>query len=417
MQVNEKGRSGIIFILLVFFPFILNAQENSASKDEILNAINECAVYASNVLLDREGKSKCDYNLLEGKWYPYEEPWHTGQIINGLIEAYKITKNEKYLNAAEKAGNWWASLLIKDSSKLNGMLRAVHGDYVGGYIVFATITDGTPGIFNLSRITNDDKYANAAISAGNWMLKNMYIPDKGIFYDAIDAKTGEVQKEDSPFWGDKKNQTLNDVARPNNEGYLFKDMYEFTKNEKYKKVFINICESLVQKQDSNGLWMQFMPNDKNEGTFHPRFNLWYAESLLEGYDLTGNKKYLNAAKKTLITYQKAQTGDGTIYYKNYIDGRRNENSITGSAVAFAGILWIRLVNYGVGETFKENIEKSAQWILKNRYSVNHPDPNLRGAVIETRTRHRKGKLWITQRDIGTSFGLRFLSKYYNYSFK
>jgi len=159
-----------------------------------------------------------------------------------------------------------------------------------------------------------------------------------------------------------------------------------------------------------------MPNDKVEGTFHPRFNLWYAESLLEGYDLTGNKKYLEAAKKTMLTYKKAQKKDGTIFYINYVDGKSNENSITGSAVALSGSLWIRLIKAGIGDEFKNNVEKIAQWILKNRFSTNHPDKNLRGAVVNLRTRRKNGKIWLAQRDIGTSFGIRFLADYYRYKF-
>jgi hypothetical protein len=46
-----------------------------------------------------------------------------------------------------------------------------------------------------------------------------------------------------------------------------------------------------------------------------------------------------------------------------------------------------------------------------------PDPNLRGAVLETRTRFRKGKVWITNRDIGSSFALRFLVDYMNAKYK
>ena len=415
--MRVKGLSAIfVFIITVSSVFSLsNAQSKTPSKQQILKAINECSNYACNVLLDSEGKSKCDYNLIEGKWYPYEPAWHTGQIIDALVDAYKVTKDKKYLGYAEKAGNWWCSLLITDNPKLNGMVSAVHGDYVSD-IVFATVTDGTPGLFNLYRTTGIKKYAEIPTSAGEWMLKHMKVPGRGLFYDALDPKTGKVIKEDSPFWPDKKKQKLYDVARPNNEGYLYKDMYKFTKNEKYKKVFLELCESLLKTQGPEGLWMDFMPNDKAEETFHPRFNLWYAESLLEGYDMTHNKKYLEAAKKTLLTYQKAQRGDGTIYYVNYLDGKYGKGSITGSAVAFAGLLWIRMVEYGNGNEFKDSIEKSAEWILKNRFAINHPDKNLRGAVINLRQRHKHGKIWLTQRDVGTSFGIRFLCDYYNYEF-
>lgn len=408
----------ILIVLLTTFLALDNinyAASSDSLKSEVLKAINETSNYACTVLLNKDGESRCDYNLIEGKWYPYEPPWHTGQIINALVDAYKVTKDTTYLHYAKKAGDWWCGLLITNNPKFKGMVNAIHGDYVSD-IVFATVTDGTPGLFNLYRVTGIKKYAKIPTGAGKWMLKHMKVPGKPLFYDVVNPKTGKVLDEHSPFWAGKKKQTLDDVARPNNEGYLFKDMYDFTKNEKYKKIFLELCDGLVKLQGPDGLWMQFMPNDKATGMFHPRFNLWYAESLLEGYDMTHDKKYLEAAKKTLVTYKKAQRGDGTIYYDNYVDGSYGKSSITGSAVAFAGLLWIRLVKYGVGDEFKGNIEKSLHWILKNRFSLNHPDKNLRGAVINTRLRHKHGKIWFTQRDVGTSFGIRFLCDYYNYKF-
>ena len=96
---------------------------------------------------------------------------------------------------------------------------------------------------------------------------------------------------------DRKDQTLYDVARPNNEGFLFYDMYQFTGSKKYKDAFISLCNSLIEKQDAFGLWMHFMPNHYEVSTFHPRFNLWYAESLIKGYALNKNPLYLAAAQK------------------------------------------------------------------------------------------------------------------------
>lgn len=407
---------------MILFAWVISiqlslAQENQLLlKQEVLEALNELAYSTANVILDENGRSKCDYNIVEGKWYPYEPAWHTGQIINGLVDAYKVTGNEEYLVAAKKAGNWWTSLLIKDHPTMEGFLYALHGDHAGDVLVFATISDGTPGLFNLYKTTKIDKYAAVPTSAGEWMLNNMYLEEEGLFYDSVHPETGEVLTEDSPFWPEKENLQLYDVSRPNNEGSLFKDMYEYTGNEKYKDVFVNLCESLVEKQDQYGLWMDFTPNHKDVGSFHPRMNLWYAESLIEGYELTGNKKYLHAAKKTLEFYVEFQKKSGTFHYENFVDGRTDKGSITGSAVAFIGILGIRLIEHGVGEQFKDNIERSYSWVIKNRFSQNHPDPNLRGQLINLRSRHKKGKHWITQRDVGTAFGMRFLAAYYNYKF-
>jgi uncharacterized protein YyaL (SSP411 family) len=386
-------------------------------KEDLTTAIHQTAGYIANVLLDKEGKSKCDYNLTEGKWYDYEVPWHTGQAVYALLAAYKQTGNTAYLQAAKRGGDYWISMEIKDHPKLKGMVAATHGDVIGeDVIVFATISDGTPGIYELSRVTKDPKYARVATSAASWMHDHMYYAVEGVCYDNIDIKTGEVLKEKSPFWKDKPNQKLFDVSRPNTEGWLFMDAYGFSGDKKFKDAYINLCNSLVEKQGKEGVWMQFMPNFVEAQTFHPRFSLWYAESLVKGYELTRDKKYLEAAAHTARTFAKAQQKDGTIFYDNYLNGKEpDKGSATGSAVAFAGILWMQLAKYGYKE-FEANIEKSAAWILNNRYDVNHPDPNLRGAVLETRTRFRKGKVWLVNRDIGTSFSLRFLTEYLNYKY-
>ncbi|MCK4993091.1 MAG: hypothetical protein KAS29_21485 [Bacteroidales bacterium] len=399
---------------LVMMPVLSFCAEDGKSEKEqqVLKALKETADYVSDVLINEEGFSRCDYNIPEGKWYDYEPPWHTGQAIYALLEANRVTGDQKYLDKAIEAGNWWVSLEIKDHPKLKGMVRSAHGDHAGETIVFATMSDGSAGLYKLYEQTGDRKYGDIPTQAGDWMLRNMCLLDEGVCYDNVDPETGEVMKENSPFWPDKEDQDLYDVARPNSEGSLFLDMYEYTGEEEYRAAFITLCNSLVEKQGQEGLWMDFMPNHRQEGSVHPRFNLWYAESLLEGYELTGDKRYLEAVRKTAATFARFQKANGTIYYQNFLSGEVNKNSVCGSAVAFAGIIWLRLESYGIGE-FSNNIDLSLDWILKNRFSTHHPDPNLAGAVINTRLRNRHGKLWFVNRDIGTSFGIRFLAAYYD----
>lgn len=380
-------------------------------SEEVLSVLREAADYTVEILLDQDGKSRCDYNMTEAKWYPYEEPWHTGQLIYGLLSAHEVTGNQKYLQAAQRAGEWWISLEIKEEGPLKGMLNAQHGDHAGDVIVFATVSDGTAGIFKLYDVTGDKRFAEIPTQAGEWMLENMCDLELGMCYDNVNPETGEVLTTESPFHKGKKNQGINDVARPNNEGSLFLDMYEYTGNEKFKSAFIRLCNSLIETQDEHGLWMDFIPNHKEVETFHPRFNLWYAESLIDGYELTGDKKYLAGAEETVRKYLAAQQKDGTLYYKNYLDGRLEKGSICGSAVSFLGLLMLRLQAHGVDD-FQSDIDLCLKWVMKNRFTSDHSDPNLRGAFMNIRTRFRKGKHWIVNRDVGTAFGLRFLSAYH-----
>lgn len=415
-RINTAGAVALLLYLLLG-PYYAGAQ---VKREEVITAINQTARYVSEVLLDSEGKSRCDYNLTEGKWYPYEVPWHTGQAVNALLAAYKATGNKAYLAAAKRGGDFWIRMEIKDNSKLKGMVKAIHGDALGeDFIVFATVSDGTPGIYELSRVTKDPKYARVATNAAAWMLANMYYPEQGVCYDNVNVHTGEVLKEYSPFWKQKdmKDQELFDVSRPNTEGSLFKDAFEFSGDTAFRNAFVNLCNSLVEKQDTVGVWMRFMPNFEEAHSFHPRFSLWYAESLIECFELTHDRKYLEAAAKTARTFARAQQKDGTIFYDNYTNGKApDKGSATGSAVALAGIVWMALSENGYKE-FDPYIEKSAVWILKNRFAENHPDPNLRGAVLETRTRFRKGKVWLTNRDIGTSFSVRFLADYLRFRYQ
>jgi rhamnogalacturonyl hydrolase YesR len=408
--------TGRFFGWAVVFGMLTGSAEAQPARPElrlqVQEAVTSCADYMAEVLLDSSGKSRCDYELLQGKWHDYEPPWHTGQIIFALVEAYRLTGEETYLKAAKRAGDWWVGLRIKDHPVLNGMVRAIHGDGINN-IVFATVSDGTAGLFRLYEATGERKYAEVPTSAGKWMLAHMYEPGRRMFYDCVDPATGSVLKERSPFWPDKQTQTFYDVARPNNEGSLFKDMYQFTKDEQYRRIFLELCESLLATQDTNGLWMDFVPNDKRDGSFHPRFNLWYAESLLEGFELVKDPRYLEAARRTARTFARFQQKDGTIYYTNYLDGSSNKNSICGSAVAFAGIVWLRLLQHGAGEEFRPNIERSLAWLLRNRYAPDHPDRNLARAILETRVRTKRSGIWMTQRDIATSFGVRFLCDYMN----
>lgn len=150
--------------------------QSKITESELISRIRECADYAYEILIDEEGKSRCDYNLFESNWIPYETPWHTGQLINALLEAYRVTGEKAYLDKATFSGNWWIGLEIKNHPILNGMIKGIHGSHMDdNLIVFATISDGTPGIYNLSKVTKNPVYAETATRAAKWMLENMVV--------------------------------------------------------------------------------------------------------------------------------------------------------------------------------------------------------------------------------------------------
>eukprot|EP00771_Trimastix_marina_P000557 gnl/Trimastix_PCT/1576.p1 GENE.gnl/Trimastix_PCT/1576~~gnl/Trimastix_PCT/1576.p1 ORF type:complete len:410 (+),score=109.24 gnl/Trimastix_PCT/1576:745-1974(+) len=387
----------LIFLFLLFSPTLA-----TMDVQQIIIAIQQGAEYIRSVALDSTGRSRCDYDQIHGAWVDYEPAWHTGQLIHALCSAYEAIPKTEYLNAARHAGEWWLKLQMQSPPALKGMIRAIHTADIP-YIVFATVTDGTPGLFHLANLTRDQRFADVPCQAGEWMLRHMKVPGEWMFYDCVDPKTGAVLTKHSPFHPHKLHQGINDVARPNNEGSLFLDMYEHTKDARYLEVFLRVCDALVAKQGPRGMWMDFMPNERSTGFFHPRFNLWYAESLLRAYEVTKNTSYYHAALRTARTMLHYQRADGTMFYKNYLrptgtEGAKSDegdadggwtkyrrDSVCGSGVSFAALLWLRLIELGhPANEFINAIDRSLAWIVANMYPIDHPDPNLGGAFLETR---------------------------------
>lgn len=399
--------------------------DDSARADAIRQALREGSRYLADTYLDARGMGRGDYDLQGGTWHEYEPAWHTGQSIYGLLAAYDVTGHGWMLDAARRGGDWWTSLAVERHTPapggldLTGYVRAVHGDNVGDRINFTTIADGTPGLFELWRVTGDTTYAAVPTRAARWAIEHLYLPDEGLIYDLVDAQTGEVWTDRSPFF--EPPLEPKHVARPNNEGFLFYDAYRYSGDPAMRETFVALCNSLVDKQRPSGLWDDVHPNrppgdgpnEHPRGYAHPRVNTWYAESLVYCSDLTENPIYLEAAARTARATQAWQTRDGRIFYRNFLDGTTDRSSITGSAVSFAGILWLMLQERGYDE-FDDSIERSVDWVLANRFAADHPDPNLRGAFFETRARRDGSRVWLRVRGIATAFGLRFLADYYRH---
>ena len=90
-----------------------------------------------------------------------------GVILNGLINLYKITKKKKYLNSANKCGDW----LIKCKNLKTGKIKPVY-DFKKKKFIYNSKswsmvsgsyhTKISIGLFNLYSITKQKKYSNLA---------------------------------------------------------------------------------------------------------------------------------------------------------------------------------------------------------------------------------------------------------------
>lgn len=393
-------------------------------EEAVEAALTSLADYAANTLMTEEGRGRADYDIVAARWHSYEDHWHTGQLVWALLEAGAVLDRPDLLAKARRGGDWWVSTEYPAGHPLAGLVAAAHGDRLGDLINWTTIADGTPGLFALTRATGDPRYADTATRSGRWLWANTRVPDgtpggAGLFYNIIDPATGEVWRDwdvhtqgpqRDPAQAARAPAPVTRTARPNIEGFLFHDMCRHTGEAVWCDRFIAQADALLDRQHESGLWLEFEPNKADGSQIHPRFNIWNAEALLQAYEVSHDRKYLEGAARTARWAQKVMQKDGTLFYRTSIDGASNRAEVTGSAVAFNGILMLRLRDYGF-EEFAPTIATFADWLLANRYADAHPDRNLAGALIDTRMKLSGGRIALLNRDVGSTFGLRFLALY------
>lgn len=381
------------------------AHAQPVSPHEVQVALVEISDTIAARLMDDQGRARGDYHWADGEWREYEAAWHTGQMIEALLAAHEATSNPRYLDRAQQAGEWWIALELKEGP-FKGMVNAAHGDRLGQLINFTTVSNGTPGLFRLTRVTGDRRFADVATQAIIWLARNTKVPGhKGLYYNILDPATGLIWTDKSPHH-DTETASITQVARPNIEGSPFLDACKHSGEQWLCDAHMDLARRTAARQSPNGFWMEFEPNDPVSGTIHPRFNTWNAEAMLRAYQATGEQPLLDAALATARANAALMERDGRFDYEQNRDGRKGRNAPTGSATAFAALLWLDLHQLGHTE-FEPQIHAAARWLIANRFSADHPDPNLRGLVKELRVKNGQ----VIQRDLGNPFAARFLAAY------
>jgi hypothetical protein len=379
--------------------------------------------------------AKCDYHLLRGQWYDYERLWHTAQTALALVSASSLLDDDddgqgsQLLQDATAAGRWWKAQQIKAPPTLAGLMNSTDvlprslgciTDACNGTEDLGDVSDGAYGVFALSAATGDSSFADAAVASARWQLQHMAVAGQpGLYWNIVNKSAVPPAP-------------LTAIAQPYRtqiEGSLFLQAYRHAGDARLRAGFVAQADATIAHQDQRGLWMEWTPNDNATGYLHLRYNLWYAHSLMDAFNLTKNESYLDGALRTASFYSsKVQRSDGTMYYKTNINGSAVENDLCGSAVGFFLQLTLRLLQTPavlaqqpaeVLDALRLSTTRSVSWLLANQYPTDHPDPNLAGAFLELDFRHKAFYLGphsraVVHRDLGTSFAIPALVAFDNF---
>ena len=202
---------------------------------------------------------------------PEPRVFNTGQILLGLIRAYKETADERNINSAKKATNWLVSVQDQDGAwrrfSYNGIPHTYH-------------TRVAWPLLELHQLTGDKSYQQAAIKNLQWAINN--------------------QKENGWYKYSSFSKKLNPYTH--NIVYAARGALEsgvLLNESVYIELADKVAQVLFKKFEIN----KFLPGDFNEGwESHSGYscltgNAQLSILLMRLYELRGNETYLNAALK------------------------------------------------------------------------------------------------------------------------
>tara|TARA_B100001248_G_scaffold97930_2_gene72715 strand:+ start:3798 stop:4985 length:1188 start_codon:yes stop_codon:yes gene_type:complete len=221
------------------------------------------------------------------------------KIYNSFGNGLKIKDNKRYKNIIVKS----AKTL---STRFNENIKSIRSwDFNKKVWQFPVIIDNMMNLellFEATKLTNDSTYHNLAVTHANTTLKHHFRPDNSC-YHVIDYDTITYQPRMKVT-----HQGINDEsswARGHGWGiYGYTLAYRYTKDNRYLDRAITTADYFIHHKnmpddgipywDFDDISIPDAPRDVSAGTI-------VASALVEIYEFTKNKKYLDYSKKVINT--------------------------------------------------------------------------------------------------------------------
>jgi len=278
--------------------------------------------------------------------YSFLYPEVTGYAIQFLVELYRLTGKDVFLQRANAAGDWLLNIQRKDG--------AFHCKYFGEpgkkerslYVFDAGIC--LSGLLSLFEVTSSEKFLKPSLRIADWLLKNQN-PD-GSFIAGYDPNNAVIE---SSHWSRTKG-----CHHLKNLFFLLK-LYEILEDKRY----FDSAERLLKW----GLGLQ-----SDSGRFHASYVLnetyshahcYAVEGLLKATKFFGRETLSEHIIRAARCLSGMQNGDGSIW--NYY-GARREKIKPSEALAQALRIWILTEeHFDVGKNeFEMSIRKGLSFLGK-----------------------------------------------------
>lgn len=276
----------------------------------------------------------------------------TGYAITAFLYLHKLYNQNEYVERAEKAAGWIINNAfsecggVKTRQFTNNSIVDEHTSFSGGNIFSFDTAMVLYGFANLYKTTEKKEYLDIAVKMADFLVDTMQQED-GSFVAIYNEKTGLV-----PSSTKKWSTQPRSFHAKNALGLIA--MYEITKNEKYKKSAIKVCNFALTTQDENG---RFVTDTVSNAThMHP--HCYTIEGLSFVGATFGIERFTKSAEKA--TYwalsRTDKNGINEVYYPqtdNFSDFQRSD---VLAQVLRMGLLFVK----------DESVDHLANVLLKYR---------------------------------------------------
>jgi hypothetical protein len=310
-----------------------------------------------------KGALRGEYSAATRQWDFFCPIWHTGQAIKSLVLAARALERPALLDAARFSADFIGAERVSDPAHAHYGLIFGYEDR-GDQVNTSAILECVDGLWLLADATGEARYAEWARAAVDWVARNAYMGE-GLCRDAFEVRSWRYVAP--PWKTDKPGRPLIDDA-------------VFLKGG-HKKVFHEIAARLLREEDPPGNWIGFVPCNPVIGVLHPRQAFWWGDPLIAAYRDSGDKRYLECARRSGEWYRGAMRSDGGLFRATTRDFKTPSFGHETSGIACAAILWLDLWKETRDDRWLEAIARALHYCLNMQFREVR-DPNLKGAVLE-----------------------------------
>lgn len=320
------------------------------------------------------GVIRGEYSAARKKWWFFCPVWHTGQAVRALVLASQTLGQPKWMDGARRGAEFIYNHQVFDEASPDHGLILAYED-VPTKVNTSAVMECMEGLMELADADKDEQAWKRIIAAGDFIVDKMFMPVEGLFRDVYDPQTHTVIVP-NPY-----RSKDNIGGRPLVEDAVLVRLFEKTKDQKFLDAHLKVSRTLVADQRPAGNWIDYGPCDPNRGVFHPRHTYWWGLPLLDSYQATGDKRYLETAIASGEFCARAMRKDGGYIRGTYFDFGTDSFGHATSGSASAAVLFLRLFRITKEPRWMKLAELALSYCMMVQL-IDVQDKNLKGVIVE-----------------------------------